>query len=296
MAAARAFVIILTFLCCSFQQGQGFSSLVASNCGSTRKRSLISDKNSSTVGDGEEDLHETKAASATTLNLFGEVTIRSEGVPPPHERIHEFFTLPESASLLLRGSNNNEVVEITSVDDQLREAYQEQCRKINASTPSSEHNERFYDVTTSAVKFPGLQINSLASIGTKVIKEGHAGFPAYEFVLIRDSTYAEGNRLFVWFFNKVTGKDKGAKGEDQTTQSLNIVRVLPMEDGSIAFECNANLSISIEIPAVLMKIIPNKEKAEKTGGDSLRATLKGDIPSALSSFREEYIKWRDINS
>ncbi|KAK1745096.1 hypothetical protein QTG54_004387, partial [Skeletonema marinoi] len=192
----------------------------------------------------EEDPSKTKDA-ATTLNLYGEATIRSESVPPPHDKIHEFFALPESASLLLRGSNNNEIVEITNVDDDLRDAYQQQCRKVDAS----------------------LQIMSIATIGTKVIKEGHAGFPAYEFVLIRDATYATGSRVFVWFFNKVTGKDKDNKREDQSTQSLNRIRVLPIEDGSIEFECNANLSINIKIAAVLMKIIPNKEKAEKTGGD-----------------------------
>jgi hypothetical protein len=285
-------------LCCCFFQQQciGFSSPAATSSGSTStRRSLLLGKiNSSIANNDEEDPSKTKDTS-TTLNLYGEVTINSEAVPPPHDKIHEFFALPESASLLLRGSNNNEIVEITNVDDDLREAYQEQCRKVNASVPSP--NDLFYDVTTSGVRFPGLQIMSLATIGTKVIREGHAGFPAYEFVLIRDSTYAKGNKLFVWFFNKVTGKagkDKDNKKEDQTTQSLNRIRVLPMEDGSsIAFECNANLSISVQIPAALMKIIPSKEKAEKTGGESLCATLKGDIPSSLSGFRQEYMKWRE---
>ena len=235
-------------------------------------------------------------ASATTLNLYGEATIQSKVVPPPHEKIHEFFALPESALLLLRGSKNNDIIEITNVDNQLRDTYQEQCRKVNANISTSDHNERFFEVTTSGVNFPGLQIMSLATIGAKVVKEGHAGFPAYEFVLVRDSTYAKGNRLFVWFFNKITKKDDiDDSNRDQTTQSLNILRVLPMDDGSIAFECNANLSISVKVPAVLMKIIPNKENAESTGGESLVATLQKDIPTALSAFRDSYIKWRDSN-
>lgn len=283
----RSLLVIITLaLSCMFQQCTGFAYPAAirqcegiKNCPSTRERFLLLAK---TTDDAE-----------TSLNLYGEATILSESVQPPHEKIHEFFAIPESASLLLRGSNNNEIVEITNVDDDLRQAYLQQCKKVDASVPTDD--DLFYDVTTSGVRFPGLQIMSIATIGTKVIKEGHAGFPAYEFVLIRDSTFAKGNRVFVWFFNKVTGKDKDNKREDQTTQSLNRIRVLPMEDGSIAFECNANLSISIKIPAVLMKIIPNKEKAEKTGGESLCATLNGDIPYALSGFREEYMKWRENN-
>ncbi|KAL7446178.1 hypothetical protein ACHAXM_010044 [Skeletonema potamos] len=290
---------IILALCCVFQQCVGFSCLAAKQIGGStrwhlsRKRSfLLAKSNSNLISNDEEDPRNTKDA-ATTLNLYGEATIHSEAVPPPHDKIHEFFALPESASLLLRGSNNNEIVEITNVDEELREAYQEQCKKVNASAPTP--NDLFYGVRTSGVRFPGLQIMSLATIGTKIIREGHAGFPAYEFVLIRDETYATGNKVFVWFFNKVTGKDKDSKREDQTTLSLNRIRVLPMEDGSIAFECNANLSVSIKIPPVLMKIISSKEKAEKTGGESLCATLKGDIPSALSGFRQEYMKWRKGN-
>ncbi|KAL7459669.1 hypothetical protein ACHAWC_011411 [Mediolabrus comicus] len=262
--------------------------------GSTRSRlpqSHHAAQNNSNDKDNNDD-----DASATTLNLYGEATIQSEVVPPPHEKIHEFFALPGSALLLLRGSKNNDIIEITNADKQLRDAYQEQCRKVNANISTSDHNERFFEVTTSGVNFPGLQIMSLATIGAKVVKEGHAGFPAYEFVLVRDSTYAKGNRLFVWFFNKITNKDDiDDSNRDQTTQSLNILRVLPLDDGSIAFECNANLSISVKVPAVLMKIIPNKEKAESTGGESLVATLQKDIPTALSAFRDSYIKWRDSN-
>ena len=276
--------------CCFVQSCIGFSSLeIISQRGGSKSCPSSKQFLLAKAAD-EEDSSKTKDV-ATTLNLYGEATIRSESVPPPHEKIHEFFSLPESASLLLRGSNNNEIVEITNIDDDLLEAYQQQCKKVSASAPTA--RDLFYEVTTSGVSFPGLQIMSIATIGTKVIKEGHAGFPVYEFVLIRDATFAKGSRLFVWFFNKVTGKDKDSKREDQATQSLNRIRVIPMEDGSIAFECNANLSISIKIPAVLMKIIPNKEKAEKTGGQSLCATLKGDIPTALSCFRQEYIDWRN---
>lgn len=292
--AVRSLAITILVLCCFFQQCTGFASPAAvhqcegsKNCPSSRERFLLLAK--ATDGEGPSKTENAE----TTLNLYGEATILSESVPPPHEKIHEFFALPQSASLLLRGSNNNEIVEITNVDDDLREAYQQQCKKVDASLPTDD--DLFYDVTTSGVRFPGLQIMSIATIGTKVIKEGHAGFPAYEFVLIRDATFAKGSRVFVWFFNKVTGKDKDNKREDQATQSLNRIRVLPMEDGSIAFECNANLSISIKIPAVLMKIIPNKEKAEKTGGESLCATLNGDIPYALSGFRQEYLNWRKNN-
>jgi len=163
---AQSLAIIILALCCFFHQCIGFSPLAAlhrrggsstrtesTSCYSSRKRFLLFAK-----ATDEEDPSRTKDA-ATTLNLYGEATIRSESVPPPHDKIHEFFALPESASLLLRGSNNNEIVEITNVDDDLRDAYQQQCRKVDASEPTPD--DLFYDVTTSGVRFPGLQIIAL---------------------------------------------------------------------------------------------------------------------------------------
>ena len=138
---------------------------------------------------------------------------------------------------------------------------------------------------------------SLVTIGVKII--AGADFPSYEMVLIRDSTYAEGNRLFVWFFNKITGKEKSnADGSstvtgDQTTFSLNRFGVVSKENGMISFEANANLIVRVRFPSFLMKAIPgaSKEKFEKTGGASLQKALEDDLPAALEGFRQEYVRW-----
>ena len=116
------------------------------------------------------------------------------------------------------------------------------------------------------------------------------GLPNYQFVLIKDLTYAEGNRVFVWFFNKVTGKDKN-KGKEATTQSLNIIRTVSASDG-VVFEANASLKIQVKFPSLLMKVLPTgKAKAEETGGTSLRKMLEADLPVALKRFRQEYMRW-----
>jgi hypothetical protein len=105
---------------------------------------------------------------------------------------------------------------------------------------------------------------TVATIGVNIFV-CKKGLPSYQFVLIRDSTYAEGNRIFVWFFNKVAGKDKD-KEKEATTQSLNVIRTLARND-EIAFEASANLRVQVKFPSVLMKVIPGgKEKAEQTGG------------------------------
>lgn len=237
----------------------------------------------------------TSSSSMMTLNFLGETEITSQMAPSStNKSLRGFFSLPQSASLLLKGARNNELNELENIDADLLKQYKIMCGRVDASPPSS--NERIFDVTTPGVKFPGLQVLSVATIGVNIVNEG--GLPSYEFVLIRDSTYAKGNRLFVWFFNKITGKDKEDNAKtDQTTFSLTKIRVV-QEGNGIAFQSIANLGIQIRFPAFLMKAIPgaSQEKFESQGGVSLRKALEDDIPDALALFREEYIQWLETES
>ncbi len=93
----------------------------------------------------------------TTLNLIGELTKTSNPAPPPDRKaLLDFFSLPDSAPLILRGSKNNHIVEITNPDDSLLQRYQQQCGRVNAKAPTSD--DKFFDVTTGGVNFPGLKV------------------------------------------------------------------------------------------------------------------------------------------
>jgi hypothetical protein len=132
---------------------------------------------------------------------------------------------------------------------------------------------------------------TVATVGVNIVT-CEKGLPSYQFVLVKDSTFAEGNRIFLWFFNKVTGKDKNKDNEEATTESLNTIRVVYTEENELAFEANASLRIQVKFPSFLLKVLPGgKEKSELTGGESLRRVLEEDLPVALDGFRQEYIRW-----
>jgi len=247
---------------------------------------------------------EKTSSSTMTLDFVGEAVYTSKPAPKiddddDDKSLHAFFSLPQSATLLLRGSKNNQVNEVQSVDEELLKRYRQSCEKVNALPPTSD--DRFYEVTTSGVKFPGLNVMTVVTIGVKITNQGD--LPGYEFVLIKDSTYAVGNRLFVWFFNKVTGKDKESSnkkddGDNQSTFSLNKVRVvvptLSTENNTmISFESNPYLRVQVQFPSFLLKAIPGatKEKSEKTGSDAMRKVLDADGPAALDAFQQEYVRW-----
>eukprot|EP00580_Thalassiosira_gravida_P012314 CAMPEP_0201634628 /NCGR_PEP_ID=MMETSP0493-20130528/7479_1 /ASSEMBLY_ACC=CAM_ASM_000838 /TAXON_ID=420259 /ORGANISM="Thalassiosira gravida, Strain GMp14c1" /LENGTH=344 /DNA_ID=CAMNT_0048106497 /DNA_START=81 /DNA_END=1112 /DNA_ORIENTATION=+ len=258
---------------------------------------------------------EKTSSSTMTLNFVGEAVYTSKPAPMidvnnnnnQAKSLHAFFALPQSAILLLRGSKNNQVVELESVDEELLKRYRQSCDSVNALPPTSD--DRFYEVTTSGVKFPGLTVMTAVTIGVKVTTQ--EDLPGYEFVLIKDSTYAEGNRLFVWFFNKATGKDNEDNVDDdnnkyddhnqQSTFSMNKISVVvpttttstSTENNTISFESNPYLRVQVQFPSFLMKAIPGatKKKSEKTGSDAMRKVLDADGPVALEAFQQEYVRW-----
>ena len=239
----------------------------------------------------DNDTNNGKKSSMMTLKFVGETVITSDVAANSDDSkpLREFFSQSYAAPIILQGSKDNHVNEIENIDDELFNQYKQNCELTGASTPTN--NNRIFDVTTSGISFPGLQVMSVVTIGVQIVSTKQ-DLPGYELVLIRDATYAKGNRLFVWFFNKVTGKDKSTKSE-QATFSFNKISVVPKENDMIAFESNANLSLFIKFPALLMKAIPgaSKEKFEKTGGESLVKALEDDLPTALENFRREYMKW-----
>ena len=236
-----------------------------------------------------------KASPMTTLNFVGTTVAKSEPAAVDESRsLHEFFALPHTASLILRGSKDNQIKKVENIDAELFQQYEQNCAELNASMPTSA--DQLYDVTIPGIKFPGLQVMSVVTIGVKIISTSY--FPSYQLVLIRDSNYAIGNRLFCWFFNRVTGKStinkKASSSKNiQTTFSINRISVVPKENGMISFEANANLSVFLRFPSFLMKAIPgaSKENFELTGGEFLQKALEDDLPVALEGFRNEYVRW-----
>ena len=256
---------------------------------------ILSFSSNDLLNDDGASTNVTTTASMMTLNLIGNTVVSSEPTKYNNNRsMDDFFALPRTAELLLQGSKNNTIHEITNIDSDLYEQYRRNCEIFNASLPSS--SDRIYNVTTSGVRFPGLHVMSIVTIGIKLIST--PTFPSYEIVLIRDSNYAEGNPLFLWFFNKVTGNDKIIKGGSaykkvQTAFSINRISIVPHENDMISFQGNASLSLLMQFPSILFNALPgaSKEKSERTGGKYLTKALDDDLTAALEGLRNEYIRW-----
>ena len=248
------------------------------------------------IHDIELSANRTTIPSMMTLNLIGKTVITSEPTVFDSSRsMHDFFALPRTAELILQGSKNNTIHEVKNFDSELQEQYRQNCAILNASSPT--FADRVYTVATSGVRFPGLHVRSIVTVGVKLISD--SAFPSYEIVLIRNLNYAEGNQLLLWFFNKVMGSDKvnkdGTVGrKDQTALSLNTISVVRQENDMISFQGSATLSLLLQFPSFLFKALPgaSKEKSERTGSKYLKKALDDDLPAALDRLRTEYTRWQ----
>lgn len=227
------------------------------------------------------------ALQTVQLNFAGQAVVTSEAAAVDESKpLHDFFALPHAAPLILRGSKNNRVTEVERVDAKLYKMYERACARADATPPSP--SDRIFEITTSGVSLPGLRVQSLATIGVKIIASAASNNPCYELVVIRDATRVKGR-----FFTNPAGDPASSESTEQTTFSVNRISVVPKENGAISFESKSNLSILLEVPSLLMRAIPgaSRERLERTGGAALQKTLEEDLTVSLEEFRREYVRW-----
>ena len=230
------------------------------------------------------------ADDRASLNLCGEFEYKSSKTAPYSPRIEDFLSLDDTPRILLRGTGSNEVTRV-EVDDALGRRYEALCRDLGLTSDASDGG--YYQVRTAGVKFPGLQVDSLATIGVRQLTDG------YEFVLVGDTTEATGIPLFVYFFNRVTGKaeksDDDGSSAEQTTTSVNRISY-SVSGERVQFTSKANLSIRLGFPRVILKILPGArtKMIEEKGGEALVSALEKDIPIALENLVDKYVGWLEV--
>ncbi|KAL7466120.1 hypothetical protein ACHAXS_006417 [Conticribra weissflogii] len=251
-------------------------------------------------------------SNSNSISFFQEVTLRSAPAPSPPlshgKSLLAFFLRPDVPSLLLSGSldnadaNANAVVEIHDPDPDLLAAYRRQCLRANAAPPTP--RDRFFEVVSSGggASFPGLRIRSRSIVGVKLIsvRDDLSGgsVPCFEFVLVKSSTSAVGARWLVWSFDRLMGNDAADsdadRNDEQTTAttSVNRVRALFLNDGSVAFESRASLGVRMDVPNWMRSVIRyGKERSERSGNEALRKVLERDVPPSLERLRDAYASW-----
>jgi len=227
------------------------------------------------------------------------------------------FLLDATTSLnLLKGEKNPvELIDLRDVPKDVLDSWAKECTYMGASVPllqsdsddENENGERMFCVKTG-INFPGLKIISNNYIGSKRIytekKDEESSqiitYPTYEFVSASTESEAEGSKLLVWIYKRLSGggsssskkKENGQKN-NEVAHSYSRFTVKPTPDGrSFVFQSEATLQVSLKFPSILLKILPvSKEKAEQQGSESLVKALEKDILPGLERLRTTYLAY-----
>jgi len=238
------------------------------------------------------------------------------------EALTEFFFRDEHRDMLLAGkTSHNRVQRVSMPDIQLYRLWTiEAAAAANSKLQPPSVGDPILRVTTTAIRFPGLTLRTIATVGCKnIVVHDNNTTPELQITLICDELEADGPEPLVWVFNKLTGSGSGNKdaatrgqfnpfsffgasnggtGGERRTHSTNVIRAETSQSTTnndhpeevIVFRSTVRLSIDVSFPSLLLKILPvSKRMAEQQGSEAIRNVVERDIGPSLEALRQRYI-------
>ena len=243
-----------------------------------------------TLNSASGEIADAATGKGTKLELKGDIEVNSSAMPSlPGDKMTSVFENTENRNLLVTAGGKRPCEELSMTADLLQD-WKDACDSVGAQQP--DESDVVLSIKTGGIDFPGLHLVSLAKIGVKLIQEPS---PRYEFVLIGDEQTITGLPPVVWIYNKLTGSgDDGEKSSSASSSSLSVISYDETEDGKTIIKSKASLSVEVNFPTILLKILPtNKEKAEETGGKAICKTLEKDVQASIDAFEKMYLKCLD---
>lgn len=225
--------------------------------------------------------------TATLMTLSGSMDVSSTNLPLVTNEEFSAF-LEDNYYLLVSAGGQRELKEL-KLTPELVNMWKNACKLSGAEEPNEE-TDSAVQVRTGGIDFPGLHLVSLAKIGVKKIKDSDSK-RLYQFILLGDEQKVSGLPPVVWIFEKLTGSKEKDSKDRQSSSSVTTVSYKDVNDSEIAFSISSQLTIQVNFPKVLLKILPtNKEKAEESGGKSIKKLLEKDVAASMKAFEKAYLE------
>lgn len=254
----------------------------------------------------DDDVDENKKNTAT-LRLTGRTKVASNKFlveDTPFEDVVRFFERPEHRDIMLTAGGKRACEEIDLPADtvegkRLRDAWRRACVDVGATPPDDDDDNRdtVLKVRTGGFRLPGLTLVSTAKIGARLVEDAENESLRYEFVLVGDERSVSGAPPIVWIYERLTGGGGNNNDNDSstttTTRSLTTTSYRKVDEGaSFVFETDGYLSVNVEFPSFLLRILPgDKAKAEERGGQAFQKLLDGDVTPAMKAFEKAFVTW-----
>lgn len=235
-----------------------------------------------------------------TLVFRGDYVSTTENLPEgttKHE-IAAFLAKPANRNIFMSagGTRTTTTLEMTP---QFKGFWENVCAHFESNALPND-NDTLVAVETE-VKFPGMKLVTTAVSGIKEIynDDKHPTLKGLEMLLVAEKAEAKGAGPVVWLFNKLTGYDKrevGAFYPPTQTKARSIVASQELPDSSLALSFKLNMKVTLEFPAVLVKILPSsKDKMQEQGSASILKAVSKDIETAMQAAYDKFTKERSTS-
>jgi hypothetical protein len=196
-----------------------------------------------------------------------------------------FFTCPKYRNMFITAGGKREC-SLTPMTPEILQEWTRISLRDGGMIPDLE--DEVFTVKTGGVQFPGLTLETSATMGIKLMMEDYG--PKYEVVLIKDERKVTGLPPVVYLFNRLTGGDN-ENGSSSTASTTYITCDFSQQDSKVIFTTDTILSVTVSFPSFLLKLLPmNKAKAEEKGSLAITQTVEKDVAASMVAYEEEYRK------
>ena len=238
------------------------------------------------------------------LVFRGDYSTQSDPLPPDTtlDDVSRFLAGEKNRDIFLSagGTRSTRKLELTHTFEKY---WHDACTHFSSSAlPHNGDNDTIIAVDTQ-VKFPGVTLVTATVSGikerwsepaTQHPKQQQRRLEGYEILLIAERSKVRGVPAVVWLFNKLTGYDKREKEAyypPKQTKARSIIGSKVLTDGSLALTFELDLQVTIEFPALFLKILPASiEKMEAQGSRSILQSVGPDIEKAMKVAYDSFIE------
>lgn len=152
----------------------------------------------------------------------------------------------------------------------------------------------------TALSFPGLLMNTTAYVAWCPCCDAAASTQTtateqHEIWLLGESQSITGATPAVWLYRKlVAGNNTSSNNE---TKSLTVIRLLEREADSVVIGITANVTIGVQFPDLLVRILPtSRERMEQQGSTAVAKALQKDLQRVMDELPHLYSSWKHNES
>lgn len=238
----------------------------------------------------------------------GSTSVSSEAISAPdNESVADFLQTKKHRDLLFPTAGCSDVKELGTPTEDQRVQIDSISREV-FPLPDPTYQEvqcSILEIQSPAINFGGLRVNTVNTMASQLVFLCKQQQHEYRFWLLSSRIWAVGPTPMVWLFKKLTARDSSNEQMDgsnahrkQTSFSFTRLWAERSRDDTsqIMFNIDASLEVRINIPKLMMRLLPMKiEKFERKGSAAIQQLLDKDLQQSVKRLEETYQKWIATN-